>query len=212
MKLMLINASPRKNWNTGILLKSAADGAKAQGAETESVHLYSLSFKGCISCFACKRKNGKSYGKCNLGDDLSPILREIEESDALLIGTPVYFGDVTGELRSFLERLLFQYLVYDKERSNLFKKRIKVGFIYTMNAGEEQAERYKEIFGRTEGITTRFLGETRSMYSVDTLQFDDYSLYVSSAFDSEAKAKRRNEEFPKDCERAFELGAWLAGK
>lgn len=212
MKLMVINASPRKNWNTGLLLKNAADGAKAQGSEIESVHLYSLNFKGCISCFACKLKNGKNYGKCNLSDDLSPVLREIEQSDALLIGTPVYFGDVTGELRCFLERLLFQYLVYDKERSNLFKKRIKVGFIYTMNAGAEQAERYKELFGKTEGIMTRFLGETRSMYSVDTLQFDDYSLYVCDAFDPTAKAKRRKEEFPKDCAKAYELGAWLAGK
>ena len=55
-KVMIINGSPRKNFNTAKLLKSAAQGAEAAGAETEIVHLYDLSYKGCISCLMCKRK------------------------------------------------------------------------------------------------------------------------------------------------------------
>ncbi len=213
MKLMVINGSPRKNWNTGMLLKSAMDGAGAHGSETRLVHLYELNYKGCISCFSCKLKNGKNYGRCSLSDDLTPVLRDIEECDSLLIGSPIYFGDVTGELRSFLERLLFQYLEYNRQRSSTFKKRIRCGFIYTMNAGEDQAEIYKEvIFSRMEGVMRRFLGETRSIYATETLQFDDYSLYVSDAFDPEARLRRRKEEFPKDCSKAFELGEWLAGE
>ena len=64
MKVLAVNGSPRKTWNTSTLLKNALDGAASQGAETELVHLYELGFKGCISCFACKTKGGKSFGRC----------------------------------------------------------------------------------------------------------------------------------------------------
>ncbi len=58
MRLLTVNGSPRKNWNTDTLLKHAVDGATSQGAETETVHLYDLEYKGCKSCFACKKKGG----------------------------------------------------------------------------------------------------------------------------------------------------------
>ena len=72
-------------WNTGILLKKALEGAASQGAETEFIHLYDLNYKGCTSCFACKIKDGKSYGKCAVRDELTPILRKIEESDGIIL-------------------------------------------------------------------------------------------------------------------------------
>lgn len=62
MKIMAINGSPRKNWNTAKILQSAMKGAEAAGAETELVNLYDLSFCGCKSCFACKIKNSKTGG------------------------------------------------------------------------------------------------------------------------------------------------------
>ena len=61
MKVMAINGSPRKEWNTATLLEKALEGAASQGAETELIHLYDLSFKGCKSCFACKTRGGESY-------------------------------------------------------------------------------------------------------------------------------------------------------
>jgi multimeric flavodoxin WrbA len=60
MKIIAINGSPRKDWNTGALLKSALEGAASEGAQTEIINLYDLSYKGCISCFACKLAGGKS--------------------------------------------------------------------------------------------------------------------------------------------------------
>lgn len=56
MKVIAINGSPRKNWNTHKLLNAALEGAKSMGAETEIIHLYDLNYTGCRSCFACKRK------------------------------------------------------------------------------------------------------------------------------------------------------------
>ena len=78
MKVIAINGSPRKKWNTATLLEKALEGAASEGAETELIHLYDLNFKGCTSCFACKLKDGKSYGKCAMKDELTPVLDKIE--------------------------------------------------------------------------------------------------------------------------------------
>jgi multimeric flavodoxin WrbA len=51
MKVIVLNGSPRKKWNTATLLKHAFDGAASKGAETELIHLYNYNYKGCISCF-----------------------------------------------------------------------------------------------------------------------------------------------------------------
>ena len=74
MKVMAINGSPRKQGNTATLLNKALEVAKSHGAETEMVHLYDLDYKGCRSCYACKLKGGKSYGKCAIRDSLTPVL------------------------------------------------------------------------------------------------------------------------------------------
>ncbi|MDA8172762.1 MAG: flavodoxin family protein, partial [Nitrospiraceae bacterium] len=108
MKVIAVNGSPRKSWNTATLLNKALEGAAAQGAGTELFHLYDFTYKGCTSCFACKMKDGKQQGRCAMKDDLTPILKKIEdEADAIVLGSPIYFGSMSGEMRSFLERLLF---------------------------------------------------------------------------------------------------------
>jgi multimeric flavodoxin WrbA len=212
MKVLAFNGSPRKSWNTATLLKHALEGAASQSAETELVHLYDYNYKGCISCFACKLKGGKSYGRCAVNDDLKPMLQKTEEADAIVIGSPVYFGETTGALRSFLERLMFQYLVYDANYSSLCPKRIPAGFIYTMNVpGNLIADiGYVKDFKRTETALNRIMDVTESLFVTDTYQFDDYSKYETSGFNEEMKAKRRNEVFPQDCKKAYEMGKKIA--
>jgi multimeric flavodoxin WrbA len=124
-KIIAVNGSPRKKWNTATLLEKAMEGASSAGARTELIHLYDLDFKGCISCFACKTRGGKSYGRCAVTDDLTPVFQEIEEADAVVLGSPIYFGAVTGEMRSFLERWLFPYLTYTDPPQTLFPKKIR---------------------------------------------------------------------------------------
>jgi multimeric flavodoxin WrbA len=214
--IIAINGSPRKTWNTATLLEHALKGAASAGNETELIHLYDLDFKGCTSCFSCKMVGGKSYGRCAEQDDLTPVLEQIPGADALILGSPIYLGAATGEMRSFLERLVFPYLVYDPERSTLFPKKIPVGFIYTMGAEEARVKEmgYEMQFRLTEMLLARVFGTCESLLVTDTLQFDDYSKYVSSAFDPEAKAQRHRTVFPEDCRKAFALGKRLgqAGK
>jgi len=212
MKVMAFNGSPRKRWNTATLLEKALEGAASKGAKTELIHLYDLDFKGCISCFACKTIGGKSYGKCAVKDDLKPIFRKIEKVDAIILGSPGYFGAVSGEMKSFMERLLFPYSTYTDPPQSLFPRKIKSGFIYTMGVTEKMFQEvgYSRQFNLHEMILKRIYGASEYMCSFDTYQFDDYSRVLSSRFDPEKKAQRRKEIFPKDCEKAFEMGAKLA--
>ena len=212
MKVMAVNGSPRKTWNTATLLNQALEGAGSQGAETEIIHLYDLNFKGCVSCFACKTRGGYSYGTCAVKDDLSVILKKVEDADALILGSPIYFGTVTGEMRSFMERLLFPYLTYTYPPQSLFPRKINAGFIYTMNVTEEQMKQFGfgQCLGFNERILKMIFGSSESLFIFDTYQFDDYSKVVSDRFDPKKKEQRRKEIFPKDCEKAFDMGARFA--
>jgi len=212
MKVIAINGSPRKKWNTATLLEKALEGAASQGAETELIHLYDLDYKGCTSCFACKLKGGKNYGKCAINDGLTPVLARLADADAFLLGSPIYFGTVTGEMRSFMERLLFQYLTYTRPPGSLFGRKLPTAFIYTMNVSEEIMKEYQYPvhFGMNENYLTRIFGQTETFYSFETLQFEDYDKVVFDYFDPEVRKERRRTVFPEDCRKAFELGARLS--
>jgi len=211
MKITAINGSPRKKWNTATLLDKALEGAASCGAETELIHLYDLDFKGCTSCFACKLKGGKSYGKCAMRDGLTPVLEKLADADAFLLGSPIYFGTVTGEMRSFMERLLFQYLTYTQPPGSLFGRKIPTAFIYTMNVSEEMIKEYHYPvhIGLNESVLSRTFGRAETLCSYETLQFEDYDKVVFSYVDPEERRERRRTVFPEDCRKAFELGARL---
>lgn len=214
MKIIAVNGSPRKNKNTAILLEKALEGARSRGADTKLVHLYDLDYKGCASCFACKLKDGKSYGKCAFQDGLTPILRCVEDADAIIMGSPVYLCDVTGQMHAFLERLIFPYITYTKEYPSLFGRKIQTGFIYTMNVTAEQmAERgFQSTLLTVESYLRRAFGHCESLYAFDTLQFDDYEKYVVTIFSAQHKERARAEQFPKDCDNAFRMGRRFAEK
>jgi multimeric flavodoxin WrbA len=211
MKLLAINGSPRKKWNTAMLLENALEGAASKGAETELVHLYDLTYTGCTSCFACKLKGGKSYGKCAVNDGLTPVLEKIPDADALILGSPIYFGTVSGEMRSFMERLLFPYHAYTSPPSSLFGKKIPAAFIYTMNVSEQQMKEYHYTVhtALNESLLNRTFGHAETLFSFETLQFEDYAKVVFSYFDPEERKERRRTVFPKDCKKAFDLGIRL---
>ena len=214
MKIIAFNGGPRREWNTAILLKKALEGASSQGAETELIHLYDLKYKGCISCFACKKKGGESYGKCVVKDALKSIFEKVETADAVIFGSPVYLGTITGEMQSFMERLIFPYLTYTDPPASLFPKKIPAGFICTMGVTEEAMNEfgYKQRFANIERFLEIIFGTSNTLLSFDTLQFDDYSKVVATRFDPEQKLKRRKEIFPQDCQKAFEMGVRFATK
>lgn len=132
-KIIIIDGGPRKNMNTAQLLQRFAEGVKSVGndVEVKTVWLYELDYKGCVSCMSCKLK-GNVSNICRFKDALTPVLEEIAQADGLVLGSPIYFGEVTGQMRTFLERLAFPWLSYN-DYSMTAPKRIPVVFIETLN-------------------------------------------------------------------------------
>lgn len=207
-KTILINAGPRKDWNTAQLVEAAERGAKAAGSETELVHLYDLKGSGCRSCLACKSKSGKRC-HCVWPDDYSPLIDKIYQADTLIIGTPIYFGEPVAQLKAFLERLIFCGFSYD-DYSSYFHGHIQVGLIYTMNAPKEYYEEHYKTKWAGEAELFHILGgQIFTLASCDTLQVKDYSQYNMASFSEGDKQAHHSLQFPKDLAEAEKLGRQL---
>lgn len=217
MKAIILNASPRRNFNTAKLLKEAQKGIEALGGEVEYFNLYDYNFKGCMSCFACQRKGSVTNGVCAIKDDIRPLLEKCINSDVIFIGSPVYFSYPTGVFRSFIERLMFANHTYmvDKENGGLkrrLEKTIPVGVIFTMNCPKDLAEsiNYPVILDENVKSLKHIMGYAEALYSHDTKQFSDFSKYNCDLFDEKHKIEVEQTQFPKDLKAAFELGQKLA--
>ena len=212
MKILAVNGSPRPNGNTVTLLERAMEGARSQGAETKRIDLYRLNYKGCVSCFYCKRKD-KPHGTCAVRDDLSPVLTELKEADALLLGSPIYYDNITSGMVAFLERFLFSNYIYSEEIPTVFPKVLPTGFLYDMNITRERAEEvhlYSDLEKYQRSITEVLGKAPKTLYVFNTWQFSDYSKYESSIFSETDKRRQREEQFPLDCLAAYDLGVRLA--
>lgn len=210
MKTIILNGSPRKNWNTALMLKEAKKGAASVGAETEYIDLFDLNYTGCRSCMACKRK-GAERCKCFWKDDLSPVIDHIFAADAMIIGSPIYLGDVTSQVHGLIERLHFCALSYD-DYSYYFTGKVDVGVILTMNAPKAYYNLAYRKKAKEVARTFRALnGEVEVYACCDTLQVADYSRYDMGSFNEAHKKEMREKQFPQDLEKAFEMGARLSG-
>lgn len=208
MKIIAINGSPRKNKNTATLLKKAVEGVQSEDSEVELINLYDLNYKGCISCFYCKRKD-KKKGTCIIKDDLSPVLEKIKEADGLILASPIYYFNMTSGMMAFLERLLFSNYLYKFDNASVFPKKIPTAVIYTMNATKEVTDKYglnDKLSFYHNNIESILGDKPKVLYSYNTYQFDNYDKYEASMFSEEKKAKQRAEQFPVDCTNAFNMG------
>jgi len=209
-KIVAINASPRSTWNTATLVREAAKGAEAQGAEVIWFDLYKLEkFTGCVSCFGCKQPG--NVGKCIYRDGLSAVLDEIRNADGLILGTPNYLGDVSAAFRAMFERLIFPCITYKKEGIFYCERRIPVLFIMTSNAPETSYTNngYDRILARYQNSLNNMVGPTRIMVSADTLQVSNYDRYNWTLFDPDAKKQRHETVFQKEKLDAYALGEAL---
>lgn len=207
-RIVCINGSPRREGNSATLLSNAQKGAEAAGAEVVRYDLTGKHF-GCISCFACKELGGRSFGRCAVQDAMTPILEDVLSADGLILAAPIYFGDVPGAARSFLERLWYPGLTYSKDGSVAYDRQVPSLLLYSMNATDPHM--YDTLFDNIKNAFGRILGPSGYYAVPDTLQYPDYALYASEIFDGQAKIRRHNEEFPKECLHARELGSKLAG-
>ena len=208
-RIVVVNAGPRKGWNTDTLISEAGKGAQEAGATVERFDLFRLEkYTGCISCFGCKREKNK--GRCVCRDGLTPVLDAIREADGLIIGSPNYLSELTASFRALYERLIFPNLTYNLEMPCCNPRPIPVLLIMTSNAPDTM---YRTLLQNYQQTLSRFVGPTEVLVSGDTLQLKDYGKtdWPWSMFDPEAKQKRHDTVFPEECRRAFEMGVRLAG-
>ena len=206
MKTVIVNGGPRKEWNTAQLLKSAQKGAEVAGAETEYVDLYDLCFTGCRSCLACKRKGLENPCRCFFKDELSPVIEHVHRADHLIMGSPIYFGEPTGQLRCFLERVVYPTLSYNSF-SSIFTGKIDVDVFLTM--GETRDSYDRNYLAKMEAYFAPFrsFNGTVTIHPVcDTAQVKDYSQYEMAGIPGAHKLELREEAFPKALELAFTIG------
>lgn len=205
MKIYVFNGSPRKKCNTAQMLSAFVSGIKAAApeADVEYIDLYDYTYKGCISCFSCQRKENRDRLRCQVKDCMYELLDGAFHADGLVFGSPIYFFDITAQMRAFLERLMYPG---DSD------KVIPTAFVYTMNAPEE----IKELLNFEGALSTskRFLESTfrqapECVYSYNTYQYNDNEAFVDGfrMYGANEEKKERNKvQFPMDLQNAHNAG------
>jgi multimeric flavodoxin WrbA len=104
MKVLVLNGSPKRYGNTAGLIDLilvAAQEASGGGIEVEYVMLNELTYKGCQACLSCKQGDATM---CRQRDELAPVISRMADADAWILGTPIYMGQITGQLKMCLDR------------------------------------------------------------------------------------------------------------
>lgn len=104
-KVLLINGSPHKDGNTFIALNEISKTLNEQGIDTEIAWIGVKPVRGCIACGTCKSKGN---GKCTFDDDIcNSMIDKMNDADALVVGSPVYYGQPTGQVLALVQRAFF---------------------------------------------------------------------------------------------------------
>jgi multimeric flavodoxin WrbA len=172
MKIIGFSASPRKEGNTAWAINKILEGAKEQGAETQVWYSGDLNIKPCQSCYGCR--NGDQG--CVINDDMQQLYDALAQADALVLGSPVYMGQMSAQAKIFTDRLyahiIPQFSPYFKEK-NAGKKLVLVFTQGNPDSGKFQA----------------YLDYTKQMFSM--LEFDVKGLHVIAGLRSELASERK---------------------
>ncbi|CAH2032556.1 flavodoxin family protein [Trichlorobacter ammonificans] len=145
MKIVSLLGSPRTNGNSATIAGHLLKSAESLGAETTAFELNRLTYRGCQACYACK----KGSDECVLNDDLREVLEAVQAADAVVLASPVYYGDVTAQLKGFIDRT-YSFLVPDymtnPQPSRLSPKKLVVVLVQ----GHPDEALFADIFPRYE--------------------------------------------------------------
>ncbi len=131
MKILMINGSPHEKGNTWVALQEMEKVFRAEGFETEILHIGNKDIRGCIACGYCK-----THGKCVFNDIVNETAHKFEEADGLVVGTPVYYGSANSTLVSYMTRMFY---------STPFSKVMKVGAAVSSSRRGGETATYDEL-------------------------------------------------------------------
>jgi multimeric flavodoxin WrbA len=134
MKVLAVNGSARKDGNTYLLLQAALEELNTEGIETDIVQLAgNKPIQGCIACYKCAEKKNM---KCAIDSDaFNKHFAKVAEADGLLLGSPVYFSDVTAGMRGFIERCG----LVSRANGGVLRRKAGAGVIAVRRAGSNFA-------------------------------------------------------------------------
>jgi multimeric flavodoxin WrbA len=141
MKIVAVLGSPRPQGNSSTLARAFLKVAGERGAEITEYLLNQMNFQGCQGCGACKTKSDT----CILEDDLAPVLNAVKASDLLVLASPVYFGDLSGQMKCFFDRT-YSYINPD------FSSRVPPGksAVLVLTQANPDPAQFGDIFPRYE--------------------------------------------------------------
>jgi multimeric flavodoxin WrbA len=160
MQVVAILGSPRPRASSAKLANSFLNIASERGAHTETFILNDLHYIGCQGCYGCKRVSES----CVIKDDLTPVLNAVRQCDILLMATPIYISDITGQMKCFIDRT-FSFLTPDFHTNPNQASRLQPGkkllFIQTQGLTDPKGfadvlPRYEDFF-RSLGFITQSL-------------------------------------------------------
>jgi multimeric flavodoxin WrbA len=144
-RVVCLHGSPRPKGNSAVMAGAVCAGARAAGAEVVSFSLNTLKYHGCQGCLACKKK----AEACVIDDGLTPVLEAVRGCDALILATPVYFGEVTAQLKGFIDRC-YSYLTPDYALNREHRTRLAQGktLCFVIAQGHPREDLFTDIFPR----------------------------------------------------------------
>jgi len=153
MKVVGFVGSPRMKGNTTTIVNEVLRGASEAGAKTKIFNLNELGIRGCQACYKCQTPEGK----CVQQDGMAPLYDEIFSADAVVIGTPVFMLQITGQTKTFIDRL-FALLYLKDGQPGAFRNKIKGKRTITVySQGQPEISAFASSFDLNEGVLS-FLG------------------------------------------------------
>lgn len=129
MKAIAINGSPRKGGNTELLLNKVLEPIAKAGIETELIQIGGQPIRGCIACGQCREKKDRRCS--NNTDIINEVMAKMFDADALILGSPTYFANVTAEMKALMDRAGYVALA----NGGLFKRKIGAAVVVNRRGG-----------------------------------------------------------------------------
>jgi multimeric flavodoxin WrbA len=154
MKIVCLLGSPRKQGNSATIANRFCSTAEGLGAEVKTFTLNNLHYRGCQACMACKTK----LDRCALKDDLAEVLDAVRETDVLVMASPVYFGDISSQLKTFIDRT-YSYLVPDF-MTNPRKSRLAPGkkLVFILAQNNPDPNNFADIYPKFQFFSRAYAG------------------------------------------------------
>lgn len=212
--VLIFNASPRAYGNTYKLLEQVKKGVESKGKTSELVQLSQLKFDGCIACLECKLKGKESKPGCVVQDDFTQYIDRIKDVDAFILGSPVYWSNLSSLYYKAYEKIMYSFHNYDNDKPYKMTRPIKTGLIFSGGAPKDYFDNGYKAMCKQQSDILKFIFKGHSEYMTMPSQLllpDTSRLHIPSERIEEKKTFNA-EHLEELKQNAFEMGVRLASE